>query len=153
MSNKRKEGTVILVAIKHPFTDLEVSCYTKTVRFSKVRQYINDLSASYQFDRFKQDGLLMITDTDHAEDLPENMYYEEDKNGSKTISKITGTVVFCRIDKMIPSKGDFYLKSLTDDDIKIILHQTDEDYQKELAEKYHSAIEGKVNGKEADKTN
>lgn len=136
MTNTDKKDNMIMVAVKHPGKDLEVSCYTKEwLRLSEFRSYVKNFPDAYEMVPMSKDGLVMLTDEAALlKNLPLNLYVEV-RHGVTSIQKICGTVIFTRLGRRIDG-NDFLLNTMSDNDLKVVLHVTDEDYQKELDRKY-----------------
>lgn len=140
MTNTDKKDNMIMVAVKHPGKDLEVSCYTKEwLRLSEFRSYVKGFPDACEMVPMSKDGLVMLTDEAALlRDLPLNLYVEV-RHGVTPIQKICGTVIFTRLGRRIDG-NDFLLNTMSDDDLKTVLHLVDEDYQKELNRKYREQL-------------
>lgn len=136
MTNTNTKGNLIMVAVKHPGKDLEVSCYKKEyLRLSEFKDYVKDFPNACEMVPMSKDGLVMLTDEAALlKNLPLNLYVEV-RHGVTPIQKICGTVIFTRLGRRIDG-NDFLLNTMSDDDLKTVLHVTDEDYQRELDKKY-----------------
>lgn len=140
MTNTNTKGNLIMVAVKHPGKDLEVSCYKKEyLRLSEFKDYVKDFPNACEMVPLSRNGLLMLTDESALlKDLPLNMYVEV-RHGITPIQKICGTVIFTRLGRRIEG-NDFLLNTMSDDDLKTVLHITDEDYQKQLDHRYRMQL-------------
>lgn len=140
MVNTEIQANLIMVAVKHPGKDLEVSCYKKEyLRLSEFKDYVKDFPDACEMVPLSRDGLLMLTDESALlKDLPLNMYVEV-RHGITPIQKICGTVIFTRLGRRIEG-NDFLLNTMSDDDLKTVLHLVDEDYQKGLNRKYREQL-------------
>ena len=131
MVNTEIQANLIMVAVKHPGKDLEVSCYKKEyLRLSEFKDYVKDFPNACEMVPTDESALL--------KDLPLNMYVEV-RHGITPIQKICGTVIFTRLGRRIEG-NDFLLNTMSDDDLKTVLHITDEDYQKQLDHRYRMQL-------------